>query len=178
MVEQHWVVVVQHQMEMILQMLLVLVVAVMVPVDNLHHNQQMVVEQEHNQDNQTLGHLLTQEMLVELEQIQEVLKVEEAVVVPVEQVVLDLPMLVQVVMDYKHHLHLEIQKHLMVLQVQVAHTSGSLVVVEVETLVKLVALVVLVVVALVPIQVPITLIPYNMALKTPAVVAAVEVVRM
>ena len=78
---------------------------------------------------------------MEMEQIQEVLKVEEAAVVPVEQVVLDLPMLVLVVMDYKHHLHLEIQKHLMVLQVQEAHTSGSLVVAEVETLVKMVVLV-------------------------------------
>ena len=53
-----WVVAVQHQMEMILQMLLVLVVAVMVLVDNLHHNQQMVVVLQHNQDNQTLEHLL------------------------------------------------------------------------------------------------------------------------
>ena len=96
MVEQHWVVAVQHQMEMILQMLLVLVVAVMVLVDYHRHNQQMVVEHEHNQDNQTLEHLLTQDILVELEQIQELLKVEEVAVVPVEQVVLDLPMLVLV----------------------------------------------------------------------------------
>tara|TARA_Y100000015_G_C2328396_1_gene60007 strand:+ start:238 stop:438 length:201 start_codon:yes stop_codon:yes gene_type:complete len=66
----------------------------------------------------------------------------------------------------------------MALQVQAAHTSGSLVVVEVETLVVLVVLVEQVVAAPVPIQVPVTLIPYKMALKTPAAVVEEEVARM